>query len=282
MRVILGLCLILSLSACERLFYHPTQETYAHAEKLRPQPEDVFLTVAKSDKIHGWYFRNRAGVKPRAKLLFYHGNAQNVTAHFRSLYWLLDHPYDFFIFDYAGYGRSTGSPSPAATVRDGQAALAWLHARDPAVPIVLFGQSLGGAVALKNAVDLNEKFPVKLVITDSTFSSYVGVGRGVLSAHWMTWVLQWFVGYVLSDEYAAGDEVKKISPVPLVVMHGDADQIVPFAQGERIFADAAEPKEFWRIEGGRHIDFAGRPEWREKFLARLNQEFAPQKSRAKK
>ncbi|MGE3262372.1 MAG: alpha/beta hydrolase [Bacteriovoracia bacterium] len=261
--------LIFSLCGCSSLFYYPDRNTYVDAAKLNPAPEDIFFTAGGGEKLHGWYFRQNTGKKTRAVILFYHGNGQNISSQFSYLHWILNSPYDFFIFDYEGYGKSTGSPSPENTVRDGAAALAWLHAREPKLPIVVFGQSLGGIIALRNMIDLKEKYPIPLVIVDSTFSSYKRIARKKLAGLWFTWPFQWMPWLVLSDGYAPRGEIARIAPTPLLVIHGDIDQIVPFASGEELFAEAGEPKEFWKIDGGYHTDLFQHKGIRERFLARI-------------
>src|SRR5690606_39403645 len=86
------------------------------------------------------------------------------------------------------------------------------------------------------------------------FVSYPWAGASVLSQHWFTTWLQPFAFLTLSDEWSAKDRVKELSPIPILVMHGTKDQAIDFRLGERLYAEAAEPKEFYRIEGGRHID----------------------------
>ncbi|MGZ3693479.1 MAG: alpha/beta hydrolase [Bdellovibrionota bacterium] len=267
-RLISGLCLILLLSGCSGLFYYPDNELHVDLTQLKPGPENISFSAA-DQKLHGWYFHQGSGKKTRAVILFYHGNGQNVSAQFAYLHWILNYPYDFFIFDYEGYGRSSGSPSPENTVRDGEAAIAWLHAHDPKLPIVVFGQSLGGIVAQRNMIDLKGKYPVPLIILDSTFSSYKSIARKKLASIWFTWPFQWLSWLVLSDHYASRGEIANMAPTPLVVIHGDADQVVPYSCGEEIFAEAGEPKEFWKIVGGEHTDLFQHEGIKEKFLARI-------------
>lgn len=268
MRLALFSAFILSFSGCGGLFYYPDKVLHVDLAQLNPGPEEVFFDVA-GERLHGWYFRNASQKKTKAVILFYHGNGQNVSSQFAYLHWILNHPYDYFIFDYAGYGKSTGSPSPENTVRDGAAALAWLHGRDPKLPIVVFGQSLGGIIAARNMIDLKGKYPIPLVVLDSTFSSYRSIGRKKLAGVWFLWPFQWMPWLVLSDAYAPRGEIEKIAPTPLVVIHGNEDLVVPYSCGEEIFAEAKEPKEFWKIDGGYHTDLFQHPGIKEKFLARI-------------
>src|SRR5690606_22141072 len=114
----------------------------------------VFFKAKNGNQLFGWYFKNRKGVSPKATVVFFHGNAENLSSHYLSLAWLVDYPYDFFIFDYQGYGRSHGDPSPQKTVEDGIAALELMNERAPGRPLIVFGQSLGGAIALRTVVEV--------------------------------------------------------------------------------------------------------------------------------
>lgn len=270
LRISLWLILSLIVSGCSSLFYYPDRVLHVDLTNLKPGPEDVFFDVA-GEKLHGWYFHQASGKKTKAVILFYHGNGQNVSSQFAYLHWILNQPYDFFIFDYEGYGRSTGSPSPEKTVRDGEAALAWLHMREPKLPIVVFGQSLGGIVALRNMVDLKEKYPIPLIVIDSSFTSYKRVARRKANSIWFLWPFQWLTYLMFSDHYAPEGELARLAGTKLVVVHGDADQVVPYSCGEELYAEAPEPKEFWRVPGGWHTDLFEHAGIKEKFLAKLKE-----------
>lgn len=245
---------------CSSLLYYPTREEHVDRAKMPLKPEDVEFVSEDGTRLHGWYFHAQPEARKNCTLLFFHGNAQNISTHFFSLYSAPIHGYDFFIFDYRGYGRSEAKqPSPEGTVADGRAALRWLKARAPERPIVVFAQSLGGAIALRSVLDLKDEIAPKAVVVDSGFSSYQAVGRAVLARSWVTWLFQPFAWIALSDRLAPEDGLWRLPPVPLLVIHGDRDPTVPFSMGERLFTKAHEPKEFWRIPGGGHTDFM----WRE-------------------
>lgn len=236
------------------------------------QPEDMTITSEDGTKLHAWRFKSSFKKPSPCVILHFHGNAQNLSTHFYSLYTAPGQGYDYLIFDYHGYGSSEGKPSPKATVEDGHAALRYIHELYPNRPIVVFGQSLGGAVALRTVIDMKNEIPVKLVVVDSTFSSYRSVARRVMAHNWITWLLQPIAWLTVSNEYAPKGRIKEISPIPLVVIHGDKDRGVDYENGQDVFAEAAEPKEFWHIPGGAHTDFMFREKgkYAEKFYDKLD------------
>ncbi len=179
------------------------------------------------------------------------------------LYWVVAKGYDLFIFDYRGYGKSGGKPSPEGTTADGRAALRWVDSHRPKdKPLIIFGQSLGGAIALRVAGELATEIPYDAMVVDSTFHSYREAGRKVLASGWLTWAFQFLPYLVLSDRYAPRDHIEKIAPHPLLVVHGTEDKTIAFSLGKKVFELARDPKEFWEIKNGQHTDFMYRENMR--------------------
>jgi fermentation-respiration switch protein FrsA (DUF1100 family) len=264
MHLILLASLTFLMSGCSSLFYYPDQNVYVDVKHLDHKPDDIHFESEDGTQIHGWYFHSTVK-KPKGAILYFHGNAQNLTAHFFFVYWLVDEGYDLMIFDYRGYGETAGAPTPENTVVDGRAALKWMVSHKPAkLPLVIFGQSLGGAIALRVAGELSQDQSAHYdaVVVDSTFASYEEVGRKVLSKIWLTWPFQYLSYLLLSDRWAPEDFIGKISPHPLLVVHGEQDQTVNYKLGRKVFELAKDPKEFWPIVGGRHTDFMFREKMR--------------------
>jgi fermentation-respiration switch protein FrsA (DUF1100 family) len=268
------------LSGCSSLLYHPTDIFYANPSHYNVTPKEVVIESSGGTKLAAWYFsshQDHPETPPKAVLVFFHGNGENMTSHYQSLVWILKHGYDFLIFDYRGYGVSEGKPSPEMTVEDGKAAIRWTSQywknQHKDVPLVVFGQSLGGAIGLRSAIEVKSEIPIKLIVADSTFVSYEEAGQKLLANHWFTWIFQPLPYLVLSDKYAPGDRVSELSPIPLVVIHGDHDQILNYELGKEVYAKAREPKEFWPVPGGTHIDGMRRkdPSIRDKLLAKLDE-----------
>jgi fermentation-respiration switch protein FrsA (DUF1100 family) len=270
-KITAALALALSLSSCSSVLYYPSKERYFDPAKAGMSHEDVWLRTPDGSKIHGWYLKNPVQARPKATIIFFHGNAENLTTHFASLAWILPHGYDYFIWDYRGYGQSEGQADPENTVRDGMLVVREIHKRNEKTPLILFGQSLGGAVALRTQIELGKSIPIRLTVIDSSFASYQEAGRHVLSHHWLTWLGQPLAYLLLSDRWAPADRVLEIAPVPLVVIHGRKDGVVDFELGRDLFEKAREPKEFWEIENGLHTDVFWRHGeiYREKLLKRL-------------
>ncbi len=253
-----------SLSGCTSLFYHPTDLMYVSTpSKLENLRQEVEFRSSDGVKLAGWFFPARKEGH-RGALIQFHGNAQNITSHFAILYWVIDHGYDFFTFDYRGYGISEGKPSEEGLNRDALAAIDYIMHREPArkkegkqiQDIVLYGQSLGGAVLLRAYQDVPEaeRARVRAVIAESTFYSYHAIARDVLSRFWITYLFQPLADVLISNAYSPKDSIPLVSPTPLLVIHGDADPVIPISFGEKIYSLARPPKTFWKIPGGGHIN----------------------------
>ncbi len=222
---------------------------YRDPQKFGLTKEDVYFQDSENRKIHGWWIRSNK-TPAKGTVIHFHGNAENVSSHFMSMAWLPDAGYNYFIFDYPGFGQSEGIPDPKGNVISGEAALRWVHANKDKSPLIIYGQSMGGIIALRTVQQMKHEVPIKLVIADSTFDSFQQIARRKLSQHWLTWVLQPLPYLVLSDAWAP--DVTQISPIPLIVMHGELDRVVEFIQGQELFAKAKEPKTFIRVPQGEH------------------------------
>ena len=254
LRSLAGACLLLPLFSCSGLLYHPTRALHFDPAGFRLSPEEVHFASADGTKLFAWRFRAEGKRKPRGVFVLYHGNGENLSSHYVTMLWALKQGFDLFAFDYRGYGRSQGEASPEGTVRDGEAALRWVHGEYPSTPILIVGQSLGGAVALRNAIDLKSEIPFRAVVIEGSFPSYRRVGREVLSRAWLSWPFQWLALLVLSDRWAPDGEIGRIAPVPLLVLHAEDDRTVPYQFGEEIFWQAGEPRELWKVPGRGHTD----------------------------
>lgn len=245
--------LSLALTGCNGLFYYPDRHAYSYVDRLGTPCEDVSFTSADGTRLHGWFLPARPRTERKGTVVHFHGNAQNLTSHVGLVTWLPDEGYDVLVFDYRGYGRSGGdAPDRDGLVLDGQAALDYVRARPDvdASRLLVFGQSLGGAVALAT-VGEGDPRAVRGVAVDSTFGAYQGMANNALSGTWVTYPLAWLL---VSSAHDPVDSLERLPPTPLLVLHGDADQVVPFEEGEELFERAAEPKRFVPVSGARHLD----------------------------
>lgn len=182
--------------------------------------------------------------KTRDVVLFCHGNAGNISHRLDSFSIFHRLGLNTFIFDYRGYGRSGGEPSEQGTYRDVEAAWRYLTEAEKIPPqrIILFGRSLGGAVAAQ----LTVKVKPKALILESTFTSLTDVGAEAYP----------FLPVRLLSRYRY--DTRRFLPeihVPVLVVHSPDDEIIPFSHGKALFEAANEPKEFLKIFGDHNGGF---------------------------
>jgi fermentation-respiration switch protein FrsA (DUF1100 family) len=203
--------------------------------------EDVSFTSADGTKLHGWYVEHP---QPKAVILYCHGNGTHVAYMAEFLAEMRDKfQVSIFAFDYRGYGRSEGKPAEKGILEDADAAQEWLAKRAgiEKKDVVLMGRSLGGGIALHLAAENGARG----VILQNTFTSL----HDAAASHY-PWVP---VRLLMKNRY---DSLSRISRYtgPLFISHGTADRIIPFAHGQKLFAAAPGPKEFFEIAGGDHND----------------------------
>lgn len=237
-----------------RFLYRPSRELESTPEQLGLAHEDVWFRAADGVKLFGWFV---PAAKPRAVVLFFHGNGGNISHRLWAVQMLHKLNLSTFIFDYRGYGQSEGKPGEEGIRLDAEAARRWL-VNERGVPpgeIVLFGRSLGGAVAARLAADHT---PAALMV-ESTFTSFPDLAADQCP---------WYPARLMARfDYNTLDCIARLT-CPVLVAHSRGDDLIPFHHGRRLFEAAAEPKEFLRLEGGHNDTFE--PEGRyEEVLSRF-------------
>ena len=232
-------------------------------EPPAPGVEDRWITTEDGVRLHAWY---APAPTPIATLIWSHGNGGNIAGREEVVLALRDRGLNVLAYDYRGYGRSEGRPSEAGVYRDAHAVYDSERARGVAPErIICFGESLGGAVSIHLACER----PCAGVAVVSTFTSLADVARrhyGPLGSLARGRFEDWkdMVGAVASalerarEEAVSGHLVARLR-VPILVAHGDVDEIVPFALGEMLYAAAPEPKRFFRATGAHHNDIFTSP-----------------------
>ncbi len=197
--------------------------------------EDVFLDTEDGVRLHGWYIPRHGS---KQALLFFHGNAGNISHRGASVEIFHRLGLNVFIFDYRGYGKSQGKPDEKGLYKDARAAWRYLSKERGfgQEEIILFGRSLGGAVAAELAAEIQ---PGGLIL-ESTFSSAKDVANAVFP------VLSRLI--FLRYDFDTATHVRRVA-CPVLVLHSPDDEIIPFRLGEKVFQAAKEPKSFVKMRG---------------------------------
>jgi len=237
-----GLSLWLLVFQSNLVFYPEIDREVAATPALaKLQYEDIHLKTADGIDLHGWYV---PAPQPRGTVLFLHGNAGNISHRLDSIEMFYRLGYSTLIFDYRGYGNSGGKPTEQGTYRDAEAAWRYLTEQRhiPECRIVLFGESMGGAVAAWMAARQN---PAALVIS-SGFTSVPDLGQQLYP--------YLPVRLLARIRYDTRESLRSVT-APVLIAHSKADDIIPYEHGRALFAAANPPKQFLDLAGGHNDGF---------------------------
>jgi hypothetical protein len=228
------------LAGCENsIIYHPVKypEGLWDTSKMPLPVQDVWFKAEDGVKLHGWYVPSDEAV---ATLLFFHGNAGNITHRLENIFFLHHLKLNVFIFDYRGFGRSEGAPDEDGIQLDSQAAYDTVLTQ-PGVSLpslFIFGRSLGGAFAAYTT----SRNPAAGLILESTFTNAVDMADKMVP---------FIPGWFISSELNTLGHVANLK-MPKLFIHGPMDTLIPYTMGRELYKGAAQPKEFYSIVGGGH------------------------------
>jgi fermentation-respiration switch protein FrsA (DUF1100 family) len=230
-------CIVLAAYLGQRkLMYAPDPTRTAPAAAGFPAAEEVVLTTPDGEKLIVWHVPPKGN---RPVVLYLHGNGDALLVRV--------HRFKSFVADgtglvavaYRGFSGSTGSPSETGLITDAETTYKFVAERYPVERIAVWGESLGTGVA----VALAASHKIDRLILESPFTSAADVGsRGY-------WFLP--VHLLMKDPFYSDARIGKIK-VPLLILHGTDDAVIPFSFGQKLFALANEPKRFVRLDGGGH------------------------------
>ncbi len=243
------------------LIYYPSRSMKSTPADWGLQYEDVYFHVADGTRLNGWYvpFYNphelprennhpQTPQEPRLVTLWLHANAHNISEAYDGEMMVLIQRYlktDLFIFDYGGYGKSEGSVSESGTYSDARAALAYLVQRGTSSEyILLFGHSLGSAVAVQLAIEQ----VVKGVVLWSPFTSVAAMARYHYPILGHLYTTPFWLPGIKYDSYSKIKQVRS----PLLVIHGEDDKVVPLWMARELYNEADAEKEMVVLRGADH------------------------------
>ena len=236
------------------LLYHPSGDNYL-GDNLDTEPTEIEkVKIITEDKIEliGWFYNK--DIKKFKTILFFHGNAGSLKNRTYKLNHFKDLDINFLIIAWRGFSGNMGKPNEMGLYEDARSAVKWLNMKSiNDKDIILYGESLGTAIAVEIAQ--NKKYAG--VILESPFTSMVNIGKKYYPF--------FPVSLLLKDKFESYKKINKIS-VPILIMHGKGDKIVPYAMGKKMYELANQPKFFYFQEYGDHM-----VEYDEKLLLALRQ-----------
>ncbi len=215
--------------------------------------QDEWLIAEDGTKLHSWFIPSE---KNTAVVLVFHGNAGNISHRLDTIKIFNEIGLSVLILDYRGYGQSEGQPDELGTYQDGRAAWHYLLQKYSANQIVIFGRSMGGAVASELARELSEEQDEQVkpaaLILESTFTSVPNLGRELYPLFPID-----LLARIRYDSLARMNDIS----IPTLFIHSADDEIIPYAHGRALFNAAREPKQFYPLQGGHNTGFRLSPEY---------------------
>ena len=235
------LLLIIVFSFQRNLLYHPSVDNYLKDEVTNEptEIEKVKITTVDNINLVAWFYNKN--IEKFKTILFFHGNAGSLENRTYKLNHFKDLNVNFLIIAWRGFSGNAGKPSEAGLYKDAAGAIKWLKSKGITEKnIILYGESLGTGVAVEVAQNKNYAG----IILESPYTSMANVGK----KHYPFFPVR----FLLKDKFENYKKITNIS-VPVLIIHGKIDKIVPFAMGKKMYQLANEPKFFYSQEYGDHM-----------------------------
>ena len=273
-KIFSAVLMLVALSSCTSLFFYPQKNIVGTPDQIGINFENVSFPSSDGTLLTGWLVKaNVPAAQRKGVVYFLHGNAENISTHFASVYWLPEQGYDVFLLDYRGYGESAGKPALPEVFDDIESGFVWLQKQyPPDQPFIFFGQSIGATMGiywLAHNHDVSSH--LNSIVLDAPFASYLAMVNKVLRQSWLTWLFAKPVSWCFSSRYDPINSTAALpSNIPVLFFHSPDDEVVPFEFSEKVYSAINSPKTEV-ITQGPHIATFNFPENRQallKFLQR--------------
>ncbi|VAW51912.1 hypothetical protein MNBD_GAMMA05-1996 [hydrothermal vent metagenome] len=243
----LTLLLIFFLSACTNFLFVPIKPHPVTPDAVNVLYEELTIDSSDGQQLHGW--KLLAAEKTAGTILFFHGNGDNVSTQLPNTFWLPEQGYDVYIFDYRGYGQSDGVATLDGTISDMELMIAYVvHQLPEDEKVIVIGHSLGGSMAIYTVAHSAYRNRIKSLVTIEAFSDYHDITQDVLSRSWLFWLFQWPLSFTIDNSYRPLDSISLISPIPILILHSESDEMIDMYHADRLFETAKQPKSFALID----------------------------------
>lgn len=241
---LLFLFVVVSLGGCSianRFIFSSSTEIIAHPDQYGLPYQEVSFPSENGIALHGWMV---PGAPEKPLVLFFHGNAANISHRVEYLRYLNDLGLSIFIFDYRGFGKSEGYPTDEGDLYfDARGALNYLKSKGwDRSQLIYLGRSMGAAVALQ----LSLEAPPKYLVLEAPFTSLHDIAQKTMPIIYAT--VGW---WSLQDQFKNLEKIPQLN-APLLLIHGDRDHIVPIEMSQKLFANAPQPKKLLTVPGAGH------------------------------
>ncbi len=236
----------------ESQFHRPSHHDFGMSAELGLEVESVRFESGDGTSLRGWLLR--PAVEPVGTVLYFQGSDRNISYTIRHVYWLSQDGFNVFLFDYRGYGDSAGRPERTGLVEDSIAAIDYVRGRPDIASnsLVLFGQSMGGQLALNAAAQRND-VGIRLIIAEATYARPSLHLSDKMARMGPLWLAQWAGWLFASDALSGEAAIARIESTPILLVHSDGDTAVAPYHSRILYQRAKGPITLWWLEGFEHL-----------------------------
>ena len=245
--------LLVGCSSTTSFFFYPQTRWVSTPEDAAQPYANIILTAQDGTRLHSWWLPAQ-GEDKKIVVLYLHGNAQNISTHSHSIYWLVKQGIDVLALDYRGFGASQGEASLPDVFQDIEAATIWIRQQYPNKRLVILGQSIGAALAIDFTAKAAERYQIEALVLDAPFESFAGVARDVTRQNIISMLLYPFT-VLVPHTWDPIDRIAEIN-LPTLMMHSPDDGVVPYRHGQQLFHKLQanpEAQGCWITSRGAHI-----------------------------
>lgn len=263
------LTLLIFLTSCQSWFYRPSKDRFMDPRVMDVHFRPQSIRVPWDDQLDGWLLESKqksARNPVQGTVAYFYDASKNMTFHFRQVAWLTEKNFDVYLFDYPGFGKSTGELAPKSLVENVARVIDYVRYRRQGKFVVLC-QSTGGLLCAHavGKMPTKKQAQIDLLVLDNTYASYRELMKFYLHQKWWSKWTKFMVPLFLSDDYDAIEQVSKIRAKTLVI-HAENNQSVPYRLGHWIYDNLNTEKYFWKAQKVGHLESFQYPAQQDFFL----------------
>ncbi len=261
------------------LFFYPQSVLISTPKEAELEYQDIWFKAEDNTQLHAWWIPAQGEqADSNVMLLYVHGNAENISSHSRSIYWLPANGVSVLALDYRGFGASEGKPLMPNMLQDLEAAAVWMTQQYPDKELVILGQSIGTVMAINFTAQAAETYAIQALVLDAPLTGIATAARNAMSKNFVGWMI-WPFTVLIPSQWDPIKHVDKID-IPVLVMHSPKDTVVPYRQGEKLYTTwrkmHPEQQLCWLDSQGPHIMSFAFPHIRQATLSFIKSKQCPE------
>lgn len=254
--VLISIVCVAGCTSVSTLFFYPQKTLISSPTDVGLEYQDVWLNAQDATQLHAWWIPAQGNLPDTNTMVLYlHGNAENISSHSHSIYWLANNGVSILALDYRGFGASQGKAIMPDIFQDIEAAATWMKQQYPEKDLIILGQSIGTVMAINFTAQAAEKYQIQALILDAPLTGIATAARSAMSQNFVGWLI-WPFTVLIPKQWDPVNHIAKID-LPVLIMHSPKDTIIPYKQGQALYAQWQnnQPKQqlCWLDSRGPHV-----------------------------